>query len=95
MSKYDFINYNGLRESHLNVMTKNGTVNPFENKVVIIDEAHNFVSRVVNKLKKEKSLSYQLYQHLMDAENCRVIFLLVHPLLTILTKSVCYSTWIY
>ena len=26
------------------------TVNPFDNKVVIIDEAHNFVSRIVNKL---------------------------------------------
>lgn len=81
MSKYDFINYNGLRESHLNVMTKNGNVNPFENKVVIIDEAHNFVSRVVNKLKKKKSLSYQLYQYLMDAENCRVIFLTGTPII--------------
>ena len=29
----------------------NTTINPFDNKVIIIDEAHNFVSRIVNKLK--------------------------------------------
>ena len=28
--------------------------NYFDNKVVIIDEAHNFVSRIVNKIGKER-----------------------------------------
>ena len=28
--------------------------NPFDDKVIIIDEAHNFVSRIVNKLKNKK-----------------------------------------
>ena len=52
-NKYKFINYNGLRNSHLQNMTANFTVNPFDNSVVIIDEAHNLVSRIVNKLKNK------------------------------------------
>ena len=52
--KYKFINYNGLREKAMNDLTSNYTRNIFDNSVIIIDEAHNFISRIVNKLKKEK-----------------------------------------
>ena len=45
--KYQFINYNGLRNDTLDEHTANGDINLFDNKVVIIDEAHNFVSRIV------------------------------------------------
>lgn len=54
--KYTFINYNGLRSRRLNEMTAGFTRNIFDNAVIIIDEAHNLISRVVNKLKKEKSI---------------------------------------
>ena len=50
--KYNDINYNGLNGRKLNELTDNGKINPFDNKVVIVDEAHNFVSRIVNKVKK-------------------------------------------
>ena len=50
--KYTFISYNGIRESRLNELSLGYTVNPFANSVVVIDEAHNFVSRIVNHLKK-------------------------------------------
>ena len=53
---YKFINYNGLREKRLDEMTSGYTRNIFDNSVVIIDEAHNFISRIVNKLKKEKPI---------------------------------------
>jgi hypothetical protein len=52
-SKYTFINYNGLRAQRLKEMTSNFTKNIFDNSVVVIDEAHNLISRIVNKLKKE------------------------------------------
>jgi hypothetical protein len=55
-SKYKFINYNGLRAQRLSEMTNNFTRNIFDNAVVIIDEAHNLISRIVNKIKKEKSI---------------------------------------
>jgi hypothetical protein len=55
--KYTFINYNGLRAQRLSEMTSKFTRNIFDNAVVIIDEAHNLISRIVNKLKKEKTIS--------------------------------------
>lgn len=79
--KYRFYNYNGMRNSHLQAMTKNYTENPFDNAVVIIDEAHNFVSRIVNKLGKDDTLSGRLYQYLMDAHNARIILLTGTPVI--------------
>lgn len=79
--KYQFINYNGMRESHLNILTRDGIINPFDNKVIVIDEAHNFVSRIVNKLNRPKSLSYQLYQYMMSATGCKIIFLTGTPII--------------
>ena len=52
-NKYKFIAYNGIRWDNMNVLTSQYRINPFDNAVVIIDEAHNFVSRIVNKLKKD------------------------------------------
>ena len=54
--KYKFINYNGLREKKLEEMTSGYTKNIFDNSVVVIDEAHNFISRIVNKLKEKNQL---------------------------------------
>ena len=54
--KYMFINYNGLRAKKLSEMTSKFTRNIFDNSVVVIDEAHNLISRIVNKLKKEKPI---------------------------------------
>ena len=85
-NKYSFINYNGLRLSNLSKLTENGHINPFDNKVIIIDEAHNFVSRIVNKIEKEKPgenkfLSTSLYHYLMSAENARIILLTGTPMI--------------
>jgi len=55
-AKYKFINYNGLRASRLSEMTSNYSRNIFDNAVVVIDEAHNLISRIVNKLKKEQDI---------------------------------------
>ena len=81
-SKYQFINYNGLRRSNLrNLQSISNTDNPFDNKVIIIDEVHNFVSRIVNKIDKPNSVSYKLYEWLMSAENCRLVFLTGTPII--------------
>jgi hypothetical protein len=68
--------------------------NPFDNSVVIIDEAHNFVSRIVNKLPKnvggkgkdslEKfnlTMSGKLYNFLMEASNVRIVLLTGTPII--------------
>jgi hypothetical protein len=85
--KYEFINYNGMRIQHLESISKNHTINPFSNKVIIIDEAHNFISRIVNKLKSPKSLSMQMYTYLMQAENCKIVMLTGTPIINYPNES--------
>ena len=83
-SKYSFINYNGLRTSHLDSLSNNGSINPFDNKVIIIDEVHNFVGRIANKIGKKKasdSLSLRLYEYLLSAQNTRLVFLTGTPII--------------
>ena len=79
--KYNDINYNGLNMNKLNELTNNQTTNPFNNKVIIIDEAHNFVSRIVNKIDKPGTISYVLYDLLMRAENAKIVLLTGTPII--------------
>jgi len=95
-NKYTFINYNGLRVKKLKELTSNFTRNLFDDSVVIIDEAHNLISRIVNKIKKEKpipenkrgekehlplELSTKLYEFLLSATNCRIVLLTGTPVI--------------
>ena len=90
-NKYKFMNYNGLRMKHLHDFENkmkdkykdNYSGNPFDNHVIIIDEAHNFVSRIVNQInkKKTKTLAIKLYEHLLNAKNVRIILLSGTPII--------------
>ena len=80
-NKYIDINYNGLQKHHIDEMTQGGKINPFDNKVVIIDEAHNLVSRISNTGSKRGSIAYRLYHDLMDATNVKIIFLTGTPII--------------
>jgi len=94
--KYQFINYNGLRTKRLEELTSGFTKNLFDNAVVVIDEAHNLISRIVNKWKKEKiveennrgekekmplHLASKLYEYLMSAKNAKIILLTGTPII--------------
>jgi len=94
--KYKFINYNGLRRDKLRDMTNNFETNIFDDNVVVIDEAHNFISRIVNKISKEKevpvdkygkkervpySMALILYELLLSAKNARVVLLTGTPII--------------
>ena len=94
-SKYEFENYNGLRTDRYNKLRADGNI--FTNKVVIIDEAHNLISRIVNQLNKQKNkkskaktetrqsvkdpLSIRIYKDLMSAKNCKIILLSGTPII--------------
>ena len=95
-NKYHFLHYNGLNKKKFNEMTQNETINPFDNSVVIIDEAHNFVSLIVNKLKITKPVTYdkngnietepiylslKLYELLLNAVNIRLVLLTGTPII--------------
>jgi hypothetical protein len=94
--KYTFINYNGLRVKRLEEMTSGFTKNIFDNSVIIIDEAHNLISRIVNNLEKEKdikedkrgekehlpiNLATKLYEFLLSAKNARIVLLSGTPVI--------------
>jgi len=72
--KYKFINYNGLRSNRLSELTSEFTKNIFDNSVVVIDEAHNLISRIVNKIKKEKPISGEEKSKKPGEENTNNIF---------------------
>lgn len=96
-TKYEFIHYNGLRRDKLRKMTNNFDNNIFDNTVVIIDEAHNLISRIVNKIAKEKDISIDertgkkekinknisliLYEMLMSAKDAKVVLLTGTPII--------------
>ena len=72
-NKYNFISYNGLTQK---LITELGKL-PFDNSFVIIDEVHNFISRVVNGSKLAKSI----YNHIMNATNCKMVLLSGTPII--------------
>ncbi len=77
--KYTYLNYNGITQKIWQTKFKSKG-NPFDNSTVIIDEAHNFVSRIVNKLEaKTPTVSVEIYEDLLSAENCRVVLLTGTP----------------
>ena len=95
-SKYTFVNFNGITEKAMKELTENYTINPFDDSAVIIDEAHNLISRIVNKHKKESPvkennrgekdslpsyISTKLYHFLMAAKNAKVVLLTGTPII--------------
>ena len=72
---FSFINYNGLRKTHIEEMVKDG--NPFDNTTVVVDEIHNLISRMVN----QGAIGKALYKLLFEAKNCKLIFLSGTPII--------------
>ncbi len=73
--KYIFMHYDGLRSLPSGV---------FNNKIVIIDEAHGVSSKIASKLRQKNrkdTISMQIYNELLKAENCRVILLSGTPII--------------
>jgi hypothetical protein len=73
--KYKFISFNGITKKKFEAMSKDS--NPFDNKLVIIDEAHMFISRVANK----RALSVEIYRDLINAENAKIVLLTGTPII--------------
>jgi len=81
-NKYRFINYNGIRREAWNeLMRQSPTGNYFDDAVIIVDEAHNLVSRIVNKIKSPKSLSMSIYRAFLSANNSKVVLLTGTPII--------------
>ena len=95
-NKYNFLNYNGLTRDHMRAISNDFETNIFSHSVVVIDEVHNFISRIANKNKKEKdivhdvdgkveahpiALSLVLYEMLLSAQDVRIVMLTGTPMI--------------
>lgn len=72
-NRYTFINYNGLTAK----MIKELGASPFDDTFVIIDEIHNFISRIVNGSR----LARTIYNHMMNANNIKIVLLSGTPII--------------
>ena len=72
-NRYTFISYNGLSAKLIKSLGKS----PFDNGFIIIDEVHNFISRVVNG----SILARTIYTYLMAAKDAKIILLSGTPMI--------------
>lgn len=72
-NKYNFISYNGLTQKLVTDIVKQS----FDDSFIIIDEVHNFISRIVNGSKLARSI----YNALMSAKNCKLVLLSGTPII--------------
>jgi len=75
--RFKFISYNGLSSSNIAKYVPEDGTNPYTDSVVIIDEVHNFISRVIN----ESEIAGKLYDRLYTATNCKVVALSGTPVI--------------
>lgn len=75
--RFTFIRYNGLSSANIGKYVPVDGPNPYENSVVIIDEVHNFISRISNK----SDIARKLYDAIYNAKNCRVVALSGTPVI--------------
>jgi hypothetical protein len=72
-TKYTFISYNGINTKGVEALGKS----PFDDAFIVMDEAHNFISRVNNGGKIAK----KLYTMMMDAKRSKMILLSGTPVI--------------
>jgi len=71
-NRYTFISYNGLNQKIVNTYKDS-----FTNSFVIIDEIHNFISRVISGSKTAR----QIYNYILSAKDTKVILLSGTPII--------------
>ena len=83
--KYKNIHYNANNLGEKVKALGQNKKNPFDNTVVILEEAHNFISRIVGNLKKKKkaanSVYVQIYEQMLQATDFRIVMLSGTPIL--------------
>lgn len=75
--RFTFINYNGISKSNIDELFPPDKPDQFDNCVVIIDEAHNFIGNVV----KESVNKQMIYDRLYHAKNAKIVLLSGTPII--------------
>jgi len=72
-NRYKFINYNGITMK----MIKEMGDNPFDNSFIIVDEVHNFISRIANGSK----IAMKIYNNIVSAKDVKLVLLSGTPII--------------
>ena len=75
--RFTFIRYNGLSSANIGKYVPEDGTNPYNDSVVIIDEVHNFISRISNA----SDIARKLYNVIYSAKNCKVVALSGTPVI--------------
>lgn len=75
--RFTFINYNGISKSNIDTLFPPDKPDQFDNSVIIIDEAHNFIGNVVN----ESVNKMKIYDRLYHAKNAKIVLLSGTPII--------------
>jgi len=82
--KYKNIHYNANNLAAKIDELGKGKDNPFDHCVVILEEAHNFISRIVGNLRKKKKASQstyiKIYELMLKAQDFRIVMLSGTPI---------------
>lgn len=73
--KYTFISYNAS-----NTVTQLRRIGNLDNKVIIIDEVHNLVSKIIGGLVGTSKQGKEIYEFLMNAQNSKIVAMSGTPL---------------
>ena len=87
-TRYTFIRYNGLTNKKLDEYEELNNFNEdiFDNSIVVIDEVHTFISRVVNGGK----IARRLYNTLISKTNIKLVLLSGTPIINT-PFEICYT----
>lgn len=75
--RFTFINFNGIDKRNVDKILPPDQPHMFDNTTVIIDEAHNLISSVVN----EREHKRKLYDMIYNAKNCKIVLLSGTPII--------------
>lgn len=72
--KYSFVSFNAS-----NTVDQIEAIGGFDNKVIIIEETHNLVSKMLSGLMGSSKQGEDIYNYLMNAKNCKIVALTGSP----------------
>lgn len=75
--RFDYIPYNGINSANIDKYLPENDPHKFDDSVVIIDEAHNFVGMVLNK----SELKTRFYDMIYRARNTKIVLLSGTPVI--------------
>ena len=74
--KYSFVSYNAN-----NTTAQIKKIGTLDNKVIIIEEVHNLISKIISGLSGTSKQGLEIYNYLMNAQNAKIIALSGTPLI--------------